>query len=80
MQPIRGNQPGWIPFYMLFIIVGGFFMMNLFCGVVIDNFMELKEQLGGDVFLTGQCAGNSCFACQYCKYACVSSQMPSASG
>ena len=53
MQPIRDNQPGWIVFYIVFLVIGGFFMMNLFCGVVIDNFMELKEQLGGDVFLTG---------------------------
>lgn len=53
MQPVRDNSPAWLAFYIIFLIVGGFFMMNLFCGVVIDNFMEMKDLLGGDVLLTG---------------------------
>ncbi len=53
MQPVRDYRPWWLGFYIMFLVVGGFLMMNLFCGVVVDNFMEMTEVLGGDVMLTG---------------------------
>lgn len=42
MQPIRDNAPGWVFFFIAFMIVGSFFVMNLFVGVVIDNFNRMK--------------------------------------
>lgn len=32
------NHPGWITFFILFMIVGSFFFLNLFVGVVIHTF------------------------------------------
>jgi hypothetical protein len=55
MQPIRDSSEGWAFFFMFYIIVGSFFVMNLFVGVVIDNFNTMKEKLGGsgvDIFMT----------------------------
>ena len=42
-----------ILFYILFIIVGAFFVINLFVGVVIDNFNSLKQANDGEaLFMT----------------------------
>jgi hypothetical protein len=37
------NEPAAL-FYVVFIIVGSFFVMNLFVGVTIDKFNEMKEE------------------------------------
>jgi hypothetical protein len=53
MQPIVNYGEPWVLFFVAFMIVGSFFMMQLFVGVVIDNFIVLKEKLGGQgLFLT----------------------------
>ena len=42
-----------ILFYVMFIVVGSFFVINLFVGVVIDNFNSLKAaNEGGGIFMT----------------------------
>ena len=51
-QPQRNANEIWIVFFILFMLVGSFFVMNLFVGVVIDNFNQLKAELGADAFLT----------------------------
>jgi len=33
-------------YYVVFIILGSFFILNLFIGVIIDNFNRLKQQVG----------------------------------
>ena len=44
-----------ILFYVMYIVVGSFFVINLFVGVVIDNFNSLKEASGGDsIFMTDE--------------------------
>ena len=44
-----------ILFYVMFIVVGSFFVVNLFVGVVIDNFNALKAAAdGGSVFMTAE--------------------------
>ena len=44
-----------ILFYVMFIVVGSFFVINLFVGVVIDNFNSLKAaKSGGSVFMTDE--------------------------
>ncbi|XP_055985321.1 sodium channel protein type 10 subunit alpha [Sorex fumeus] len=52
-------QPQWEDsvymylYFVVFIIFGGFFTLNLFVGVIIDNFNQQKKKLGGqDIFMT----------------------------
>ena len=52
MQPIRDHSPGWVFFFIAFMIIGNFFIMNLFVGVVIYNFNRMKEEMGENMFLT----------------------------
>ncbi|XP_053732384.1 sodium channel, voltage-gated, type I-like, alpha isoform X1 [Synchiropus splendidus] len=40
-------------YFVVFIIFGAFFTLNLFIGVIIDNFNQQKRKLGGqDIFMT----------------------------
>ncbi|XP_069094186.1 sodium channel protein type 4 subunit alpha [Pleurodeles waltl] len=55
----QGEQPEYeINIYMylyfvIFIIFGAFFTLNLFIGVIIDNFNQQKKKFGGkDIFMT----------------------------
>jgi len=53
MQPLRDYDRWACIFFVAFIMVGSFFVMNLFVGVTIDKFNEMKEkQEGKSVFLT----------------------------
>ena len=57
MQPVRENQFYAYFYFVVFIIIGSFFTLNLFIGVIIDNFNYLKkhyEEQGqtGGLFLT----------------------------
>ena len=52
VNPVLKNQPGWAFFFIAFIIVGGFFILNLFVGIVISTFNREKESLGKDFLLT----------------------------
>ena len=46
------NKQYWILFFMAFIVVGNWFMLNLFVGVVISNFNREKENIGMNNLLT----------------------------
>ncbi|PKK32317.1 sodium channel protein type 5 subunit alpha, transcript variant X1 [Columba livia] len=53
------EQPEWESnlymylYFVIFIIFGSFFTLNLFIGVIIDNFNQQKKKLGGqDIFMT----------------------------
>ena len=48
MQPVRGSEGIWALYWIFFIIVGSFFVMNLFVGVVIEAFNEQKGDREGD--------------------------------
>ncbi|XP_063076806.1 sodium channel protein type 4 subunit alpha A [Engraulis encrasicolus] len=39
-------------YFVIFIIFGSFFTLNLFIGVIIDNFNQQKSKMGGAVFMT----------------------------
>ncbi|XP_072038467.1 sodium channel protein 1 brain-like [Amphiura filiformis] len=56
LQPSRESQPAAYIFFVLFIVVGSFFTLNLFIGVIIENFNALKRKYEGDssfdMFLT----------------------------
>lgn len=51
-QPVKDYNIEWIPFFILFIIFGAFFMLNLFVGVVISTFNREKDKIGGNHLLT----------------------------
>jgi hypothetical protein len=44
VHPWRDANPAACVFFVVFIIVGSFFIMNLFVGVTIDKFNEMKEE------------------------------------
>jgi hypothetical protein len=50
-SPSRDNGPYWSLFFVLFILVGSFFILNLCVGVIVDNFGRMKQE-GVDVMLT----------------------------
>jgi len=45
-QPIRDNGVYYYLFFVIFIVFGSFFTLNLFIGVIIDNFNMLKKKVG----------------------------------
>ena len=45
MQPIRDNSFVYYGFFLIFIVFGSFFTLNLFIGVIIDNFNRLKKKV-----------------------------------
>ena len=53
-QPELNYQPYWSFYFIGFIIVGNVFMINLFVGVVIENFNRMKDKLCGYVMMTDE--------------------------
>lgn len=51
-EPIRKNNLYWVSFFILFIVVGSLFILNLFVGVVINTFNSEKDKLGKNFLLT----------------------------
>uniref|UniRef100_A0A8C0PA61 Sodium channel protein n=1 Tax=Canis lupus familiaris TaxID=9615 RepID=A0A8C0PA61_CANLF len=52
-QPIYEYNLYMYIYFVIFIIFGSFFTLNLFIGVIIDNFNQQKKKLGGqDIFMT----------------------------
>ena len=49
MQPKKNNQPAYAIYFVMYMIIGSQFIINLFVGVVIDNFTKIKEkeEMGG---------------------------------
>ncbi|KAM8933515.1 sodium channel protein type 2 subunit alpha-like [Pelodytes ibericus] len=52
-QPIYENNRYMYLYFVVFIIFGSFFTLNLFIGVIIDNFNQQKKKIRGqDIFMT----------------------------
>ncbi|XP_052827734.1 sodium channel protein type 4 subunit alpha B isoform X3 [Octopus bimaculoides] len=53
-QPIKEYSIYMYLYFVLFIIFGSFFTLNLFIGVIIDNFNQQKKKAGGslEMFMT----------------------------
>ncbi|XP_041421715.1 sodium channel protein type 5 subunit alpha isoform X3 [Xenopus laevis] len=52
-QPIYEINKYMYLYFVIFIIFGSFFTLNLFIGVIIDNFNQQKKKFGGqDIFMT----------------------------
>jgi hypothetical protein len=45
-QPVKNQTQFWAVYFMIFIILGNFLILNLFVGVVISTFNKEKEILG----------------------------------
>eukprot|EP01135_Chromosphaera_perkinsii_P008377 Nk52_evm2s1315 gene=Nk52_evmTU2s1315 len=52
LQPRLKNNEAAYMFYVVFIIFGSFFSLNLFIGVILDNFNKMKKNFEGHGFLT----------------------------
>ena len=44
-QPDDESNLGAYVFFVIFIVLGSFFVLNLFVGVIIDNFNSLKRKV-----------------------------------
>uniref|UniRef100_A0AAX7VDN3 Sodium channel protein n=1 Tax=Astatotilapia calliptera TaxID=8154 RepID=A0AAX7VDN3_ASTCA len=51
-QPMYEDNLYMYLYFVCFIIFGSFFTLNLFIGVIIDNFNQQKAKIGGDIFMT----------------------------
>ncbi|XP_070587769.1 sodium channel protein type 2 subunit alpha-like isoform X9 [Erythrolamprus reginae] len=52
-QPYYEDNLYMYLYFVIFIIFGSFFTLNLFIGVIIDNFNQQKKKFGGqDIFMT----------------------------
>jgi hypothetical protein len=50
-RPKVNNEELWALFFVAFIFVGSFFILQLCIGVIVDNFNKIKED-GGDFLMT----------------------------
>ena len=46
MAPKRDNNPPIAFFFLAFMIVANFFILNLFIGIILDNFAQISEESG----------------------------------
>jgi uncharacterized protein YjbI with pentapeptide repeats len=47
-QPMRDYNLLWIGFFVVFMMMGGYFVLNLFVGVILNNFEAQTEMVGDD--------------------------------
>jgi hypothetical protein len=54
-HPVRDNNFGYAYFFVFFIFIGSFFVINLFVGVVINKFSQVKaEGDGNSLFMSAE--------------------------
>ena len=54
LQPKLNSRQYWQLFYVGFVVVGSFFIINLFVGIVVDAFNIEKDKLHGYFYLTAE--------------------------
>jgi hypothetical protein len=52
LQPVYNKNLWWTLYFMIFVIVFVFFLLNLFVGVVVSTFNTEKERVGKNFLLT----------------------------
>eukprot|EP00004_Rigifila_ramosa_P019174 TRINITY_DN4846_c0_g1_i3.p1 TRINITY_DN4846_c0_g1~~TRINITY_DN4846_c0_g1_i3.p1 ORF type:complete len:1566 (-),score=403.70 TRINITY_DN4846_c0_g1_i3:850-5007(-) len=52
LRPKKDNRPENAVFFVAFIIICSFFVLNLFVGVVVDSFNQIKSEMNRSAFLT----------------------------
>jgi hypothetical protein len=50
--PIRDNNRHYVVYFLAVIVISNFFLAQLFLGVVVDSFNEMRDKLNGLGFLT----------------------------
>ena len=48
-QPIREHSKYYMIFFVAFVLVGSFFILNLIVGVIIESFQKLRKQVSRPV-------------------------------
>ena len=51
-NPVANNRQYWIIYFVVFLIIGNTFFINLFVGVMISTFNREKDLLGKNFLLT----------------------------
>ncbi len=54
MQPVRDNNRLWALYYVLFLVLGSFFMVELFVGVIIEYFAKIRDTKGQGLMTDAQ--------------------------
>ena len=54
MQPVRDSNPFWSIFFIIFLVVGAFFVLELFVGVTIENFNKIRDRTGRGMMTEAQ--------------------------
>lgn len=54
MQPVRDSNPFWSIFFIIFLVVGAFFILELFVGVTIENFNKIRDRTGRGMMTEAQ--------------------------
>ena len=44
-QPIRDNSKYNVIFFVFFVLIGSFFILNLIVGVIIESFQKLRKKV-----------------------------------
>merc|ERR1712159_180626 len=44
-EPYRNQSWWWAIYFVIFVVIGSFIMMNLFVGAVVDNFNKIKGEM-----------------------------------
>ena len=58
MQPRRDYNEAWVYFFIVYMLFGAFFVMQIFVGVILDNFNRKREEAeagdgsGGGIVMT----------------------------
>ena len=53
-QPKRDHNPHWELYFIIFLIVGAFFLLELFLGVILENLNNLRDQNGRGLMTEAQ--------------------------
>ena len=54
-NPKRDNNEYMVLFFVMFMLFGSFFLVNLFVGIIMDNFASKRQELGTrHLFLTNR--------------------------
>lgn len=54
MEPVRDHSPIWALFFVIFILICGFFLLELFVGVVLENFSRIRQKSGSGLMTESQ--------------------------
>lgn len=54
MQPVRDFNRLWAIYFVVFLVLGAFFILELFVGVIIENFSRLREIKGHGLMTDAQ--------------------------